>query len=525
MSQRIKQGAPTPPLNEGASTSTTIKSTPPRRELHKVAPKRLGRGVRISSQSKMIVEKVRQHFEKEREQGGPIKMSCVVERTAVATGLAVRTVFSIHKEFISCDEHFLTPVKRYASSRVRINPDSFDRAVIRRVVHGFYLRKEYPTLSKVLGKVKEACSFPGGKFCLWRVLWEMGFAYIKRDSKRFIYEQEHVIGQRHTYLKTIQKLRDENRPLIFMDETWVNAHHTLNYIWIDNDEVAGFKVPSGKGGRLIVVHAGSKDGWVTGAELVFKSKTSSDDYHDEMNSEHYMDWFTNNLLPNVPDNSVIVIDHAPYHDKQKDKPPTTNNRKGDIRKWLDEHNITYSDKDIKKTLLEIVKQHRPTPTYLTNEATRLHGRNITVLRLPVAHCELNAIELAWAWVKRYVAEHNQKFTLTEVQRLTSEAFDKMPSDMWGSFCKHVLKVEERYREEDSFVEDKVEEMMFEIGGEDDESDDEDDMIDNYDKQLIDRSLLETTKTVTDTCTTPRRDLTETMKGFDPDFLESVLPLD
>ena len=42
--------------------------------------------------------------------------------------------------------------------------------VIRRVVHGFYLRKEYPTLSKVLGKVKEACSFPGGKFCLWRIL-------------------------------------------------------------------------------------------------------------------------------------------------------------------------------------------------------------------------------------------------------------------------------------------------------------------------------------------------------------------
>ena len=60
--------------------------------------KRLGRGVRISSQSKMIVEKVRQHFEKEREQGGPIKMSCVVERTAITTGLAVRTVFNIHKE-------------------------------------------------------------------------------------------------------------------------------------------------------------------------------------------------------------------------------------------------------------------------------------------------------------------------------------------------------------------------------------------------------------------------------------------
>ena len=71
-------------------------------------------------------------------------------------------------------------------------PDSFDKVVIRRVVHGLYLRKEYPTLSKVSGKVKEACSFPGGKFCLWRILREKGFSYIKRDRKRFIYKQEHV---------------------------------------------------------------------------------------------------------------------------------------------------------------------------------------------------------------------------------------------------------------------------------------------------------------------------------------------
>ena len=32
-------------------------------------------------------------------------------------------------------------------------PDSFDKVVIRRVVLGFYLRKEYPTLSKVLRKL------------------------------------------------------------------------------------------------------------------------------------------------------------------------------------------------------------------------------------------------------------------------------------------------------------------------------------------------------------------------------------
>ena len=53
------------------------------------------------------------------------------------------------------DGKLLTPLKRYSTSRVRINPDSFDREVICRVVHGFYEWNEYPTLCAVLEKVKE----------------------------------------------------------------------------------------------------------------------------------------------------------------------------------------------------------------------------------------------------------------------------------------------------------------------------------------------------------------------------------
>ena len=84
----------------------------------------------------------------------------------------------------------------------------------------------------------------------------------KRDSKRYIYEQRNIIEQRHTYLQTIKKLRRENKTIIYTDETWVNAHHTQEYIWVDSDGRGGWKVPSGKGQRLIVVHAGGVEGWV-----------------------------------------------------------------------------------------------------------------------------------------------------------------------------------------------------------------------------------------------------------------------
>ena len=237
------------------------------------------------------------------------------------------------------------------------------------------------------------------------------------------------------YLENILKLRRENKTLIYMDETWVNTHHSNEYIWVDSDGKGGWKVPSGKGQRLIVVHAGGAEGWVEG---VFWSKTNS---ADEMNSEHFMEWFTEQLLPNIPDNSVIIVDNATYHNKQKDKSPTTANRKDDIKKWLDEHNMPYDDKDIKKTLLDKVRQHRPTPIYLTDEAAQQHGH--TVLRLPIAHCELNPIELAWASVKGYVAKQNKDFNLKEVQRLIPDGFKHMTTDMWRNFCRHVVDVENR----------------------------------------------------------------------------------
>ena len=502
------------------------------KETH-TAAKQLGRGVRIKSQTKIVVENVRKFFESEKTKGHRRAVN-VVQRTAQATGLSIRSVKRIHQEYVSHDCKFLTPVKRYSVSRIRVNPDSFDRAVIKRLVHGFYRRKEYPNITGVLEKAKAECSFPGGRFCMWRLLKELGFYYKKRDRRRYVLEQQHVIAQRHKYLQAIRKLRrDNDYDIIYTDETWVNSHHTNDYIWLDKDGSGGWKVPSGKGTRLIVVHAGDVEGWVDGADLVFLSKTNSADYHDEMNSEHYMEWLTEQLLPRLERPTVIVIDNVSYHNKQVDKAPTTNDKKADIQKWLDDHKVQYSHTDIKKTLLELVKQYRPTPHYLTDDA--IHTAGHTVLRLPVAHCELNPIELAWASVKGYVAKHNKEFTMTETKQLTEDGFTHTTTDMWRSFCRHVVDVEYEYFENDGVMEDMVEEMVIDTADDSDDSDDEEeeDLIDDDDRQLLDRLLEQGNSTYSDQPSTsaanimlnPRRDLTEQFKDqFDKQFLEDVLPL-
>ncbi len=77
----------------------------------------------------------------------------------------------------------------------------------------------------------------------------------------------------------------EGRPSFLFDETWLNAYGAPEKIRVDEKvEMGGWKRPSGKGKRLIVLHAGSCDGWLPSVDFVFSSKTKSEHYHDEMNN-------------------------------------------------------------------------------------------------------------------------------------------------------------------------------------------------------------------------------------------------
>jgi hypothetical protein len=64
-----------------------------------------------------------------------------------------------------------------------------------------------------------------------------------------------------------------------MDETWVNQNHCTGYMWLPNDGSDAPKIPSGKGKRLIVLHAGTRsEGLIDGCDLVFLAK-SKDGYN------------------------------------------------------------------------------------------------------------------------------------------------------------------------------------------------------------------------------------------------------
>ena len=75
----------------------------------------------------------------------------------------------------------------------------------------------------------------------------------------------------------------------------------------------------------------------------FKSGLKKGDYHRDMNYDNYKKWIKEQLIPNLNPNSVLVIDNAPYHNKQVNPVPTSSWKKQDMQKWLTDNGIPYCE--------------------------------------------------------------------------------------------------------------------------------------------------------------------------------------
>ena len=71
--------------------------------------------------------------------------------------------------------------------------------------------------------------------------------------------------------------------------------------------------------------------------------------------------------------------------------------------------------------------------------------HIKVLFLPVAHPELNPIEMVWSCIKRNAASRNMNFSLTEVEEATKEEVIRVTEGEFAKYYGHVLKEEAKYR--------------------------------------------------------------------------------
>ena len=103
-----------------------------------------------------------------------------------------------------------------------------------------------------------------------------------------------------------------------------------------------------------------------------------------MDHQEFERWFKDQLLPNIPVNSIIAMDNALYHSRRYEPLPTSSWHKSDMISWLANKNVPFPAGSNKKALYIIIKQHKSKYlNYAIDEMAKSAGHE--VVRLPVGH--------------------------------------------------------------------------------------------------------------------------------------------
>jgi transposase len=162
---------------------------------------------------------------------------------------------------------------------------------------------------------------------------------------------------------------------VFLDETWVNQNAK------QDDGSSGLWVPDGSATK----------GFIPQSKLIFHSKLKAlTDYHGKMNSKVFKMWFTQQFLPYLAPESVIVMDNTSIHSVFTEKVLCTNTRKTDVMAWLSNKHIPHTASQTRVKLLQLVKMNKPSKCYELDTIAIQHGHTV---QLPPYYCHYNPTEL------------------------------------------------------------------------------------------------------------------------------------
>ena len=169
----------------------------------------------------------------------------------------------------------------------------------------------------------------------------LGYRYDKPTSRSVIITEKRTKRLRKHWLQRDLALKMEARGeaiIVYMDESYVHQNHFPEKCWFHPDRPQVTR-PAGKGQRLIIVYAITKDGLLRycpagddkppcpgefdsgiypTSEMIYRAKSARGDYHDQMDCDMFMLWMERRLVPafeaKYPGKiMVLCLDNAPYH--------------------------------------------------------------------------------------------------------------------------------------------------------------------------------------------------------------------
>ena len=198
----------------------------------------------LNKRGKEIVKNVYEFCRKEEREGISVSLKKWLVRTDLMTGVNRRTIQRVLREIPESQE-VEPPVKQ--PPRHQIVLDDFDLCVIRRTIQTMYeVKKVQPTLSNIRELLVSKIEYSGSITTLRKVLKSLGFTYKRcTQNRKVLMERPDVVSHRIRFLRQIKTYREEGRPIIYTDETYVHTSHPASKCWQSKD--LGLKVPFGKG--------------------------------------------------------------------------------------------------------------------------------------------------------------------------------------------------------------------------------------------------------------------------------------
>lgn len=412
------------------------------------------KGSPLSSEAKQTIVALKAYFD--RMKGDAQELACPsVERVSNALDIGIATVKRVMAEHNRGTDFLGQEQARRGRPALALSDSlqSVTRAYVREANReGRHITLEM--LSRHLEKVGLAQEF--SVRTLGRALDRWGFTFGKGRRSQRLKEKDHVVAARQRYLRRKRANRTGRssvHPEVYLDESYVNKNHRNDFVWYLDEDGPWIQKPTGKGERLIIMNAMTKDGWVPGANLTFRSTKKTGDYHGQMNYELFAKWFTEQLLPNIPKGSLIIMDNASYHNALSvHSTPTATSKKAEIRSWLAKNKIPLRDDCLKAEMIELLDKFAPPPVYAIDDIAAKQGHEI--LRTPPYHPELQPIETCWAVLKNKIAR-TCDFTMANLLVQLENAFGDVTAKTCSGLIQKVRKVEDKFWEEDVLLDDQI----------------------------------------------------------------------
>lgn len=413
-------------------------------------------GIEFTPEMRKLVVNVKQFYHHHRKDHEIFKRPSD-ELTAKTLGISISTVRVIMAAFNKQGDDGLSWSNQDSRGRPTFVVEPGIEADIRQFVRQANSDERQVTIEIIAKYLTEKYHCIVATTTLWRALARWGFEFGTGTRSAHLKESERIILLRRRYLR--QKLENRNsdgttkHPEIYLDESYINKNHSRDDTWYFNEDGSTITKPTGKGERLIIVNAISSKEWVSHAKLVFKASKKTGDYHGNMNWTLFRKWFTEQLLPNIPKNSLIIMDNAPYHNVLTEEAfPKSTHPVSELQEWLTHNDIPWFKDMIKAELFELCNRFAPKPEFAIDKLAFKQGH--TILRTPPYHPELQPIETCWAVVKGHVAAQND-FKMETVWHLLDEGFNKVSTTTIEGIINKVKKQEDSFWKEDSTHDNSV----------------------------------------------------------------------